>query len=347
MAISITGKKIRITDKTIMNIFRLNNNIDIYCLNKIISYLEKIGVDNFEVDKKWMVRYGTLISNKFIMRIRFLTDIELIKKMNINEVVINIKNPKFNTILSKLIEQNVNITIEYEAENIDELEQLKNYIFLKNIKKINRIIISNLSNISVESEWKKIIESFKEKTGFFVDVYPFDSFCSATSTAIESAISFADGIICAFNGIEGKKNVAPLEEVIAYLSLIINKNNEDLSILQDLKNLYYQVTKIEIDKSKPIIGDNIFLVESGIHIDGILKNPNTYEPYNPLSVGIKRGFVLGKHSGRKAIVEKLKEYKINYENIDIDMLLKTIKENKITINNKYEAESVIKLLNMK
>jgi len=57
-----------------------------------------------------------------------------------------------------------------------------------------------------------------------------------------------------------------------------------------------------IPVQKPIVGDAIFSHESGIHVDGVLKDPKNYQPYPPEEVGACHDFVLGKHSGTTAIV---------------------------------------------
>ncbi|VUT28266.1 MAG: putative homocitrate synthase AksA [Candidatus Syntrophoarchaeum sp. GoM_oil] len=56
-----------------------------------------------------------------------------------------------------------------------------------------------------------------------------------------------------------------------------------------------------IPNSKPIVGSGIFSHESGIHVDGILKNPITYEPFAPEDLGLERKVLIGKHSGSHAI----------------------------------------------
>jgi homocitrate synthase NifV len=61
---------------------------------------------------------------------------------------------------------------------------------------------------------------------------------------------------------------------------------------------------------KSIIGTNMFAHESGIHADGVIKNPKTYEVFAPEEVGLSRQIVIGKHSGSKAILLKFDEYGI-------------------------------------
>ena len=80
-------------------------------------------------------------------------------------------------------------------------------------------------------------------------------------------------------------------------------------------------------RSKPIIGEDIFGVESGIHVDGIMKKETIYEAYAPAEVGQKRTIVMGKHSGSSAIVAKLKECQMPMiDEIHMRWLLDAIKQ---------------------
>ena len=61
---------------------------------------------------------------------------------------------------------------------------------------------------------------------------------------------------------------------------------------------------------KAIVGDQIFTHESGIHADGVLKNPLNYEAFPPEAVGLNRQLIIGKHSGSAALVHKFHEFNI-------------------------------------
>jgi homocitrate synthase NifV len=67
---------------------------------------------------------------------------------------------------------------------------------------------------------------------------------------------------------------------------------------------------LDIAGNKAIIGKDIFSHESGIHVDGVTKNPQLYEPFSPEEVGVARKLVIGKHSGTAAIQYKLSEWKL-------------------------------------
>ncbi len=83
-------------------------------------------------------------------------------------------------------------------------------------------------------------------------------------------------------------------------------------MLTRASKLVSAVTSFPVQYNKAIVGRNAFAHESGIHQDGMLKNAQTYEIMTPESVGVaKTSLVMGKHSGRHAFREKLKE--LGYE----------------------------------
>lgn len=83
--------------------------------------------------------------------------------------------------------------------------------------------------------------------------------------------------------------------------------------------LLSQITGIPIPINKPIVGDNAFAHEAGIHQDGVLKDKTTYEIMRPESVGLASNrLVLGKHSGRHAFAARLDELGIDLDEVDMN-----------------------------
>lgn len=147
---------------------------------------------------------------------------------------------------------------------------------------------------------------------------------AATALTVEWVASGGRGIVCSLMGEGG---YAPLEEVL----LALHGNgfplpNFNFLCLKTLALLYEKLTGSKIPPYKPILGARVFEVESGIHIDGILKNNRNYEPFSPELVGAKRFFSLGKFSGKNALHHKLQELKLIYSDQAIEELLYLIKE---------------------
>ncbi len=79
-----------------------------------------------------------------------------------------------------------------------------------------------------------------------------------------------------------------------------------------------KITNVSVPPNKAVVGANAFAHEAGIHQDGILKNPLTYEIINPEKVGVPaRRLVLGKHSGRNAYRSRLAD--LGYETTDAEL----------------------------
>ncbi|WP_026606519.1 2-isopropylmalate synthase [Methylocapsa acidiphila] len=121
---------------------------------------------------------------------------------------------------------------------------------------------------------------------------------------------------CTINGLGERAGNAAMEEVVMALRVrgdaMAYHTNIDATMLTRASKLVSAVSSFPVQYNKAIVGRNAFAHESGIHQDGMLKNAQTYEIMTPESVGVsKTSLVMGKHSGRHAFKEKLKE--LGYE----------------------------------
>lgn len=138
--------------------------------------------------------------------------------------------------------------------------------------------------------------------------------------AVANSLAGVEGgarqIECTINGIGERAGNAALEEAVMAIKTrgdVLNyETGIDTTMLTRASKLVSAVTSFPVQYNKAIVGRNAFAHESGIHQDGMLKNTQTYEIMTPESVGVsKTSLVMGKHSGRHAFREKLKE--LGYE----------------------------------
>ena len=128
-------------------------------------------------------------------------------------------------------------------------------------------------------------------------------------TAIECGANQAHVTV---NGLGERTGNCSLEELVITLKVAYGIDlGLDTTRLYSLSHLVGRFTGVKMPVNKPIVGDNAFAHESGIHVHGILNNANTYEPMSPELVGHSRRIVLGKHTGANALKSKLKEYHID------------------------------------
>jgi 2-isopropylmalate synthase len=134
----------------------------------------------------------------------------------------------------------------------------------------------------------------------------------AVANSLAAVEHGADQIECTINGIGERAGNASLEEIA--MALRVRKDYLQVDTRLDTTQIYgtsrlvSQVTGVKVQPNKAIVGDNAFAHEAGIHQHGVLANRATYEIMTPESVGIsKNQMVLGKHSGRHAFEDRLKD----------------------------------------
>ncbi|MFM7055608.1 MAG: pyruvate carboxyltransferase, partial [Planctomycetota bacterium] len=127
----------------------------------------------------------------------------------------------------------------------------------------------------------------------------------AVANTLAAIAEGANVVQCTVNGIGERAGNASLEEVVMALTLHTEQYDRrhriDTTQLAPLCLLVAQLTGVMIPRMKPVGGANIFATEAGIHQDGLFKNPDTYLPFRPETVGGGEiSLVLGRHSGRRA-----------------------------------------------
>lgn len=101
-----------------------------------------------------------------------------------------------------------------------------------------------------------------------------------------------------------------------------------IKYIQELSKTVEKYTKLPVHNNKPIVGRNIFRHESGIHVDAVIEEPLTYEPFLPEMVGQKRQLVLGKHSGCRAVKAKLDQCGVEVTKDELCKIVEEVKKNR-------------------
>jgi 2-isopropylmalate synthase len=145
-----------------------------------------------------------------------------------------------------------------------------------------------------------------------VSVHCHNDLGLAVANSLAAVRNGARQVECTVNGIGERAGNAALEEVVMALYTRREKYGLTTGIRTEeiyrTSKLVSTLTGMPVQFNKAIVGKNAFLHESGIHQDGVLKERTTYEIINPSLVGINpSNLVLGKHSGRHAFRERLRE----------------------------------------
>jgi 2-isopropylmalate synthase len=134
----------------------------------------------------------------------------------------------------------------------------------------------------------------------------------AVANSLAAIAAGADQVECTINGIGERAGNASLEEVVLALAVRSTyfgvQTGIELSQIYATSRLLVELTGVPVPPNKAVVGANAFAHEAGIHQDGVLKNPLTYELIAPERLGIPcRRLVIGKHSGRRALAARLAE----------------------------------------
>ncbi|MFT8351111.1 isopropylmalate synthase [Clostridium saccharoperbutylacetonicum] len=173
-------------------------------------------------------------------------------------------------------------------------------------------------------DYKKIFLDIIEKFGNNIEMCIKNEYNSAIAMSLEWIRSGGRKIITTFSGIGG---YASLESLLGSLEFLEHmKHGGNYVLFPEVLKIFEEITENEIEPNTPFIGRDIFNVESGIHVNGIAKNPKTYEPYDPSKIGRMRKIIIGKHSGISSLEIKLKELHIEYKDNNLSNMLEKIRK---------------------
>jgi len=168
----------------------------------------------------------------------------------------------------------------------------------------------------------QVREHLGDPDGVTLSAHCHDDLGLAVANSLAAVRAGVRQIECTINGIGERAGNASLEEVV--VALAVRKNSFGLSTGIRLEHLYptskmlTEITGAVVAPNKAVVGANAFAHEAGIHQDGIIKDPKTYEIISPEMVGVPaRSLVLGKHSGRNALRVSLRE--LGYEAGDAEL----------------------------
>ena len=168
----------------------------------------------------------------------------------------------------------------------------------------------------------KVREYLGDPDGVTLSAHCHDDLGMAVANSLAAVRAGVRQIECTINGIGERAGNAALEEVV--VALAVRKESFGVTTGIRLEELFptsrmlTEITGAQVAPNKAIVGANAFAHEAGIHQDGIIKNPLTYEIISPQSVGVPaRSLVLGKHSGRNALRQTLRD--LGFEASDTEL----------------------------
>lgn len=176
-----------------------------------------------------------------------------------------------------------------------------------------------------------LIQNIKSESEIIFSSHCHDDLGMATANALAAIENGANRVEGAVNGIGERAGNTALEEVAVALYIRNDfyqaTSNIVLNETKRTSDLVSRLSGINVPRNKAVIGGNAYAHESGIHQDGVLKNPETYEIITPQLVGVQTNSLpLGKLSGRHAFATKMDSLGYQFEKERLDQLFKSFKQ---------------------
>lgn len=193
-------------------------------------------------------------------------------------------------------------------------------------------------------ELEEDIRYLRDKANFDIEMHTHNDFGMATANAIAGLRGGANYVGVTVNGLGERAGNAALEEVAMALKYVFGLSVDlDTTKFREISEYVSLASGRELPIWKPIVGTNMFAHESGIHADGAIKNPTNYEAFDPSVVGLERQIVIGKHSGKAAIINKFKEYNIDLTNEEATGILELVRSTSVNLKRSLFDKEVVRL----
>ncbi|QDU70422.1 2-isopropylmalate synthase [Mucisphaera calidilacus] len=152
-----------------------------------------------------------------------------------------------------------------------------------------------------------------DRDGIYLSSHCHNDLGLAVANSLAAVAGGARQVECTINGIGERAGNAALEEIVMALRTRSDHfgryvTNIDTTRIYPTSRMVSSLTGLSVQRNKAVVGDNAFAHESGIHQDGVLKHRETYEIMDPRDIGVPASkLVLGKHSGRHALADRLEQ----------------------------------------
>lgn len=350
-----TGAKIYIVDTTLRDgeqtagvVFSNEEKI------RIAKYLDEIGIDQIEVgipvmggdEKKCITEIAHMGLKPSIMAWNraVIADLKESLDCGVDAVAISISTSdihiqhKLQTTRTKVLQMmseavkfakdnDLYVSVNAEDASRSDLDYLTEFALIAKHAGANRLRFCDTVGTLNPLTTFRYIKTLHDAVGLEIEMHTHNDFGMATANSLSGVYGGANHVGVTINGLGERAGNSCLQEVIMGLKHLMNVDvNYNTTIFREVAQYVANASGRELPVSKPIVGSNIFAHESGIHGDGVLKNPLTYEVFKPEEVGLERQIIIGKHSGTAAIKSKFNEYMISLSEADAKEILARVRQ---------------------
>lgn len=218
------------------------------------------------------------------------------------------------------------VSISAEDVGRTEIPFLQEYACIVTEAGADRLRLSDTIGILTPEAYAERVQSVVKVSSIDVQCHTHNDFGLAVANTLAGLNAGARYFHVTVNAIGERAGMPDLAQTTLALKQLYSK---DLGIvtsrLRQLSEIVAQASKQKITPWQPIVGDNVFAHESGIHAKGMLKNNKTFEPFSPEEVGGERKYILGKHSGRAILNHLLQEQGVTVDETQLGHCLRQVR----------------------
>ncbi|MFN3383579.1 MAG: 2-isopropylmalate synthase [Archaeoglobaceae archaeon] len=195
--------------------------------------------------------------------------------------------------------------------------------------KVDVINIPDTVGVATPFKFYELVKKLREELKVKIDVHCHNDFGLAVANTYSAVLAGADEVQVTVNGIGERAGNASLEQVVMILHSIEGlRTNIKTELIYDTSKLVERLTGVKMPPNTPIVGENAFSHESGIHAHGVLKEASTFEPgiLKPEMIGHRRRIVIGKHAGRYQIKKMLEDAGYVFSEEALNKIFEKVKE---------------------
>jgi homocitrate synthase NifV len=177
----------------------------------------------------------------------------------------------------------------------------------------DRLRVCDTLGILTPNASAKLVSELMGAVDIDIEFHAHNDFGLAVANAlaaVDAASAFDERTLwvsTTVNGVGERAGNVPLEVLVMNLHTHFGITKYETESLKSLSRSVEIASRVSVSANHPVVGNNVFSHKSGIHVDGILKQPSLYEPFAPSMVGATRRIALGKHSGRSSVRHKLQD----------------------------------------
>ena len=176
-----------------------------------------------------------------------------------------------------------------------------------------------------------LVEALRKTTDLEIEIHAHDDLGLATANTLAAVRAGATHASVTVIGLGERAGNAPLEEVAVALRELYGRDTGTvLTELGAVAAVVAAAAARAVPVNKAIVGDHVFTHESGIHVDGLLKDRRTYQALDPVLLGRSHHFVIGKHSGLSSITASLADLRLPASPAELRAILDRVREHAVT-----------------